>query len=236
MSSYTYEGSELSLFATAVTWKGYLRQQIAPFIGTQVLEVGAGLGGTTRLFVADTVRRWVCLEPDALLAARITDAVAHKLLPACCEVAVGTLRDLGPEPQFDTILYIDVLEHIEGDAAEASEAVRRLVPGGNLIVLSPAHQWLFSPFDKAVGHFRRYDRATLEAAMPANLSRQALVYLDSVGMLANGVNRLMLRSSMPTASQIALWDRVIVPVSKVLDPVFGYRLGKSILGVWRKHQ
>jgi hypothetical protein len=59
-------------------------------------------------------------------------------------------------------------------------------------------------------------------------------YLDSVGVIASGANRLLLRSGMPTASQVALWDRVMVPVSRVIDPLFGRRIGKSILGVWRK--
>ena len=61
-----------------------------------------------------------------------------------------------------------------------------------------------------------------------------LIYLDSVGLLASAGNRLLLRQSMPTERQILAWDRLMIPVSRVIDPVFGHRLGKSVLGVWRR--
>jgi hypothetical protein len=129
---------------------------------------------------------------------------------------------------------MDVLEHIADDRAELEMAADRLRPGGHLIVLAPAHQWLFAPFDAAIGHFRRYTKGTLGAAAPAALPLIRLVYLDSAGMLASLGNRLLLRSSMPTPRQIAFWDRVLVRCSRWTDPMFGYTLGKSVLAVWRK--
>ena len=61
-----------------------------------------------------------------------------------------------------------------------------------------------------------------------------LHYLDSIGMLASLGNRLILKSSMPTRRQIALWDRLMVPISRLADPLLGHRLGKSVLGVWQR--
>ena len=61
-----------------------------------------------------------------------------------------------------------------------------------------------------------------------------LLYLDSVGMLASGANRLLLSQAMPTERQILTWDRLMIPVSRVLDPLLGYTVGKSILGVWKR--
>lgn len=72
-----------------------------------------------------------------------------------------TLAALPRDSRFDTILYIDVLEHIADDRAELVEAARRLNPGGYLVVLSPAHQWLFTAFDAAIGHVRRYTAKSL---------------------------------------------------------------------------
>jgi hypothetical protein len=104
-----------------------------------------------------------------------------------------------------------------------------------VIVLSPAHASLYTPFDKAIGHFRRYSRSTLaKTAEGTGLRSVKVDYLDSVGLLASGANRLLLSQSMPTERQILTWDRLMVPVSRLLDPVFGHRLGKSILGVWRR--
>ena len=61
-----------------------------------------------------------------------------------------------------------------------------------------------------------------------------MVYLDSVGFFASLCNRLILKSSMPTPGQIALWDRVMVRMSRWVDPCLGYAAGKSVLGIWRK--
>jgi SAM-dependent methyltransferase len=232
--TYLYEGTELELFAAARNWKSYLRRRLAPYLGRSVLEVGAGNGNTTRVLCDGTADRWVCLEPDATLADRLIGSIGDGKLPDCCRVEVGTLAEMHPDNQFDTILYIDVLEHIAADQAELGQAAAHLRPGGHLVVLSPAHQWLFTPFDRAIGHHRRYTKKTLRAVSPPALSLVRLDYLDSVGMLASLGNRLLLKSSMPSAGQIAVWDRLMVPLSRLADPLLGHQLGKSVLGVWRR--
>ena len=167
------------------------------------------------------------------MAARLAGAVARGALPACCRARAGTIRDLPPDARFDAILYVDVLEHIEDDAAELVAAARALRPGGALIVLAPAHGWLYSPFDRAIGHYRRYTRRSLARVAPAGLRRLVLRYLDSVGLLASAGNRFVLRKSLPSARDVARWDRLMVPLSRRLDPWLAFRVGKSVLGIWR---
>src|SRR6185503_1103577 len=96
------------------------------------------------------------------------------------------------------------------------------------------HQFLYTPFDRAIGHFRRYSRPSLRKISPPGLDLEALFYLDSCGIALSTANRVLLRLSMPTKSQIGVWDKWVIPVSRVLDPVMGYSLGKSIVGIWRK--
>ena len=155
---FTYVGNELELFAEAKNWKSYVFGQVAPYLGNDVLEVGAGCGGSTMQFAKKRVHRWVCLEPDAELAAQLQQRLENKDLPEYCELTIGTLDDIPQEEKFDSLMYLDVMEHIEDDAAEFSRATSFLKPGGHLIILCPAHQKLFTPFDKAIGHFRRYNR------------------------------------------------------------------------------
>jgi SAM-dependent methyltransferase len=229
-----YVGNELEVFAGAVNWKGYLRRRIARYYGRSVLEVGAGIGGTTRVLHDGSVERWVCLEPDPELASRLAESASRGELPAPCETAVGAIESMPPGETFDAILYIDVLEHIEDDRAELARAAERLRLGGRVVVLSPAHQFLFTPFDAAIGHFRRYSKSTLRAAGPPALRLERLDYLDSAGMLLSLGNRLVLKSASPSRAQVAVWDGVVVPVSRVLDPLLRHAVGKSVLGVWRK--
>ena len=232
--SYVYCGAELDLFAAAEHWKAYVRAAVTPFLGRAVLEVGAGNGNTTRALCRGGFDRWVCLEPDAALADQLESAVADGELPDCCRICIGTLSDLSEHDRFDTILYMDVLEHIEDDRAELEAAARHLEPGGHLIVLAPAHEWLFTPFDESIGHYRRYTKRTLRSAAPDELSLVRLSYMDSVGMLASLGNRLLLKSAMPTAQQIAVWDRLMVPLSRLVDPMLLHTLGKSVLGIWTR--
>jgi len=199
-----------------------------------VLEVGAGIGATTRALREGGVVRWACLEPDASLAGRLSSSLR---LPSSesgtiTDVIVGTTADLPGDRQYDAVLYIDVLEHIEDDQRELATAAALLRTGGHLVVVSPAHQWLFSPFDRAIGHHRRYSRASLESIVPPGLSKVRLRYLDSVGMLASLANRFLMKSGMPRSGQLAFWDRILVPCSRPCDALLGYRFGKTLLGVW----
>jgi|KBSSwiStaDraftv2_1062776.scaffolds.fasta_scaffold298633_2 SAM-dependent methyltransferase len=233
-ATFRYEGSELALFAEADHWKRYYRRSLRPFIGSSVLEVGAGIGGTTGVLCAGEHRRWVCLEPDEVLARQLDERIRIGALPASCECRIGALNSIPDSELYDTVLYIDVLEHIERDRDELERATKHLVPGGHLVVVAPAHQWLFSPFDAAIGHFRRYSRRSLGDLDPPGMQVVLARYLDSVGLLASLANRLVLRSAMPTVGQIRIWDNFMVPWSRFLDPIFLYGIGKTIVVVWRR--
>lgn len=232
MSELKYVGSELDLFAAVWNWKAYWSTHIRPFLRGDILEVGAGIGSNTRFLDpgCDT-GRWVCLEPDPELANQLLKNFGATEPRRFYETVCGTLESLAGQ-YFDTIVYIDVLEHIDDDREELNRASSHLRPGGRLIVLSPAHQWLFSPFDAAIGHFRRYDRPMLRALTPAGLRLERMRYLDCAGLVLSAANMLLLRQSMPTQAQLRFWDRWIVPISRVFDKLFFYSVGKTILAVW----
>jgi SAM-dependent methyltransferase len=226
VSDYNYIGSELDLFAKATRWKSYWRSFLAPTISGDVLEVGAGIGSNTRVLTGLPVKSWTCLEPDGQLCARIPPELAGTIIN-------GKIADLPSVPTYDTIVYIDVLEHIEDDRAELEGAFRLLRKGGHLCVLAPAHQGLFTAFDAAIGHYRRYSKESLRDAGPPNGHLTTLAYLDCAGVLASIGNRILLKQAAPTERQIATWDRYLVPISRRLDPVFSFTIGKSVVGVWK---
>ncbi len=231
-TEFTYVGSELDLFADAWNWKAYWSRHIRPFVKGDILEVGAGMGSNIRFLDPNgSTGRWVSLEPDPELHRLLANTLAETKPRRSHETVCGTLASL-KDQQFDTIVYIDVLEHIETDRAELSQAASCLRPGGHLIVLSPAHQRLFSPFDASIGHFRRYDRPMLRAISPAGLRLERLSYLDSAGMMLSAANMLFLRQAMPTRTQLRFWDTWIIPISRVVDRWFRYSVGKTIIAVW----
>jgi SAM-dependent methyltransferase len=233
---FAYPGGELELFAQARNWKAYWSSLLRPYLHGDVLEAGAGIGTNTRILRTNRQQRWVCLEPDHRLLEQLKSGLQREPAEGLCEPFRGTVADLAEGERFDAILYIDVLEHIGDDRSELSRAAKHLKPGGHLVVLSPAHNWLFSRFDTSIGHYRRYTKKTLLAAAPRGLKLKRAIYLDSCGLCASLVNRLVLQQNLPTATQILFWDRRIVPVSRVMDPLLFFKVGKSILAVWSEQE
>lgn len=228
----SYPGAELALFAQAKNWKFYLKSEVGKYLVGDVLEIGAGIGGTTIVLNDGSARQWLCVEPDSdqLKPLKLVLARNAGLAPV---VIVGSLAAFIQKPMFDCILYIDVLEHIEDDRLQIQTAARLVRPGGHIVVLSPAYQWLFSEFDESIGHLRRYNKQTLRQLMPSGWKEIKLKYLDSVGVLFSLANSIALRQSLPTLSQIRLWDGICVPVSRVFDRLLLGTFGKSLLAVWQ---
>src|SRR6516164_6197863 len=126
MAEFAYVGSELEIFERALHWKRYFARHIAPYIRGEVLEVGAGIGASNKIFANLDFERWTCLEPDRSLLEQLGSSLPDR---SRFEPVAGTLDDL-PGRRFDAILYLDVLEHIEDDSAEMRRAAEHLYPGG----------------------------------------------------------------------------------------------------------
>lgn len=235
--SFEYTGEELDIFALAKNWKQYWKSKLQRFIGPTVLEVGAGIGSTTLTLYSSPLQyqQWTAIEPDTVMVNNLIRRQELGEFPASVTIKHGTLDILPKNKKFHSILYIDVLEHIENDSDELKKTTQYLYEGGTLIVLSPAYDFLFTEFDKAIGHYRRYNAKKLLSLMPDSLKVEKLFYLDSIGVMTSLVNKFILHSPKPTIGQIKLWDKVIVPVSRwISDPLLGYSIGRSVVAVWRK--
>jgi SAM-dependent methyltransferase len=231
-SETCYIGCELDLFSRATNWKWYVKRRIREYLIGDVLEIGAGIGSTTAAMHDGIAHRWVCLEPDLSNATRLKRLVVERS-GYKAEVIAGSLDALAKRSSFDCILYMDVLEHIQNDRAQIQAAAQLVRQGGHIVVLSPAHQWLFSEFDKSIGHLRRYNKQVLRSLMPPGWIQVKLAYLDSIGALLSLGNAAGLRQAMPSPWQITIWDRLCIPLSRIMDSVLREKCGKSILAVWR---
>jgi 2-polyprenyl-3-methyl-5-hydroxy-6-metoxy-1,4-benzoquinol methylase len=229
---FKYPGNELELFQHATRWKNYFSRVIRPYLKGNVLEAGAGIGSTTQLLNTGSTAGWLLLEPDPDMCRLLEKKLQQQELPSNCRIVTGTITDL--TETFDTIIYIDVLEHIQEDKQELHRAAELLNTGGHIIVLSPAFPYLYSPFDKAIGHFRRYTKKMIRELNPAGLHLVSNRYYDSVGYFAALLNKLLLRQKYPSGRQVLFWDRWMVPVSGVTDQLCFHAFGKSIIAVWKK--
>lgn len=226
-----YIGDELELFRHATNWKRYWSSVVARYVNGQVLDVGSGLGVNAPYLVNEHVTTYTFLEPDA----RLLSETSMDLIPEGIQQhrIQGTTTDLAGK-QFDTLAYIDVLEHLPDPAAELQRAMDLLRPAGHIVIVVPAFQFLYSPFDKAIGHFRRYDRAGMRADLPAGSDLLLMRYLDSTGLLLSLGNKLLLRRAAPDPGQIAFWDKRIIPISRITDRLVMGSFGRSLIAVLRK--
>lgn len=135
---------------------------------------------------------------------------------------------------YDSIVAVNVLEHIADDVGAVRRLASALPPGGTLVLWVPALEALYSTFDQAIGHYRRYDRRTLAQVMRrAGLETVELRYVNALGgvmwwLVARRLGRV------PTQQwSVRLFDRVAMPVVRRLESSWSPPLGQSLLCVAR---
>jgi ubiquinone/menaquinone biosynthesis C-methylase UbiE len=235
MKNMEYPGNELELFSLAHNWKKYWVSRISRYIGDTVLEVGAGTGANTIRLCEKEHKRWICLEPDKRLASELSALLGKNPHTIKCKIVNGTINDLLADDLFDTVLYIDVLEHIENDREELDKIKRHIKPNGMMIILAPAYNFLYSNFDRSIGHYRRYNKDMLKEIIPPGFEIIKMEYLDSAGVVASMANSLILKRPIPTYRHIRIWDNFLIPASKFIDSLTFHVIGKSILSICQKN-
>ena len=223
-----YPGTELDSFDKATIWRKYIYSKVKKFIKGDVLEVGAGIGSFTKNY-EKLIRKLTLseIDPDNLTI------IKKKFSNPKFSFTNKFTKDL--EENFDTIMYLNVLEHIEDDIEEINNALKKLKKNGHLIILVPAHNNLYSKFDEAVGHFKRYEIDFFKQIKIQNLKRQKLIYLDSMGYFLYYLNKLFFKEEIyPSNFKILIWDKLFTPITFIVDRLLMYKFGKNILYVVQK--
>tara|TARA_Y100000590_G_C15485362_1_gene925587 strand:- start:295 stop:978 length:684 start_codon:yes stop_codon:yes gene_type:complete len=213
----------------AKNWRKYWTNSIKNYLGKNTLEVGSGEGGNVNyLLNLGLIKNLTSLEPDKKFFKKLKKVKNIKL-----KILKKKIYSLGKKNKYDCILYADVLEHIKLDRLEILTASKYLKKGGRLIIMSPSHNFVYSDFDKAVNHYRRYNKKMLVKLKPSNLFVEKCYYLDSLGLILLIINKFFLKK-MPKYKDIYFWDRFIVPISIFIDAITFYIFGKSIVCVFQK--
>ena len=139
------------------------------------------------------------------------------------------------EEKYDSILYLDVLEHIKDDKAEILKAFKSIKKNGYLIINVPAFSHLYSKFDKDVGHHKRYEKEDMSAIFEnLKYKKLDLKYYDSIGYVLSLLSKLTLSNYKQKFEQkIKVWDSLI-PFSKIIDLLSFNLFGKSLLVILKK--
>jgi SAM-dependent methyltransferase len=227
---------DLERLGTADRFFSWVLAEFEPYLHGRVLEVGAGIGTITRRLVeSDPDLEIVALEPAANV---FEDLASYAALEARVNAHRGTLREhlTAEGERFDAVIYLNVLEHIEQDAQELRLAATVLRPGGTLLVFGPALEWLYGELDYKAGHYRRYSVARLRRLVrEAGFEVVSLRYFDVLGVLPYLVAYRLLRRPAISGSTMWGYDRLLVPVSQLLQRVVRRPpLGKNVILVASK--
>ncbi|MGH7644451.1 MAG: class I SAM-dependent methyltransferase, partial [Gemmatimonadales bacterium] len=149
----------LERLAVASNYNRWLFDRVSRWVGARVLEIGAGVGNMSA-FVADR-ERVVLSDCDAYYLARLRERFAGRPNIAVTALQLPTTDAALVAERFDTIICLNVLEHVEDDRASLAAMRRLLQPKGRLVLLVPALRGIYGALDEALGHVRRYGRAEL---------------------------------------------------------------------------
>ncbi len=227
---------ELENLAQANHFFGWIADELVPHLGHRILEVGAGIGTiATKVAERKPASEITAIEPAENLFEELESNTARLRNVTPLQLTSQELATTRPQ-QFDSIVYVNVLEHILDDEAEMRTAFDLVAPGGSLGVFVPAMSRLYGSLDYKSGHHRRYDKVGLrEVIAQAGFEIVELRYLEVAGVVPYWLMyRVLNRQSLSSMSS-GVFDRMVVPVSKtaqrlVPNPPFG----KNLLAIARR--
>jgi SAM-dependent methyltransferase len=225
--------------AFASNYRRWIMEVLTPFLGRNVVEVGAGNGDFCGLLLAARPASLTILEPSPNLYGRLKNFLPRIDSTGITEIHQSNFPDAVRAKKapnnLDTAVYINVLEHIEDDQTELKTAFCALSPGGRILIFVPALPSLMSPMDRDVGHFRRYTMRELKAKCSAAGFKIRLArYFDVLGIAPWWLKYRLLKSRTLGAGAVRTHDRWIVPISRAIENVVTPPLGKNIILVGEK--
>ncbi len=202
------------------------------YVGTRVLEAGCGIGNFTELLLDR--ERLVCVDLDPFYVEMIQRRYGHLENLHVHRVDLTREEDYQEirRENIDTVICLNVVEHIEADRTVLKRYFDTLIPGGHAIVLVPAHQFLYSVCDRVLGHFRRYTRRELSEKMKeAGFEIVSMREFNRLGVYGWLLNKMMKKGEL-NPRQMWLYE-FLLPIAKLMDFL---RLGPglSVIAIGRK--
>jgi len=228
-----YQGlTTLEVLTEAKNYNRWIADNFFPYIKAPLLEFGAGIGNISELLSSYTP---LCLtDTDARMLAHLKNKFSH-----INDVSVNFLDITQPPPEhlvgsFQTVIGINVLEHVEDDEKALFHLGNVLKPSGRLLLLVPAKKWAYTDLDRQLGHFRRYEKKELgEKLAKAAFQIEKLYFFNIVGLMSWIIRDKLQRSGGLRPYQISSFD-TIVPICKCVESKVSMPVGISLIAIAQK--
>lgn len=227
-----YFGRDLEAMSFAKNYHKWIIDDFKPYLGRTVAEVGAGTGNFSELMI-EHIKYLVAFEPSTNMYLILKDRFSKnpRVETLNCTFSSEYSRFIGC---FDSIIYVNVLEHIEKDEIELSYVYKTLRQGGHALIFVPALSFLYSDFDKNIGHFRRYckkDFVKLIRHIGFNIIKAK--YFDFAGIVPWYIVFVLLKRSI-SVGKVSLYDKLVVPLMQRVERFIAPPVGKNLLLVIQK--
>ncbi|MFN2532125.1 MAG: class I SAM-dependent methyltransferase [Pyrinomonadaceae bacterium] len=238
--SFTYTGHELEVMNNARNYHKWILSAFKSYLASHVVEVGAGVGSFSELILAHhTPQTFSLVEPSAHTYEELCVRIKQFQTDSKTVAYHGTFRDVvgkickAQSP--DTVIYVNVLEHVEDDIAELDAVHDALTAGGHVLIFVPALPWLYGSFDKMVGHFRRYRKSELEHKLrKAGFKIVHSRYFDFAGVIPWWIKYRILQESTMEPGAVKFYDQFIVPSMRRVETLMPVLIGKNLIAVGKK--
>jgi glycosyltransferase involved in cell wall biosynthesis len=216
----------------AERYNRWMFRQLAPHLGQRVLEIGSGIGTLTRYLVGRELVLATDLEPRYLRILSNTFERHTRVQVRPLDLAAFDPAELAPY-RLDTVVCLNVLEHVEDDRAALRRMYESLVPGGRVVVLVPAHRALYGAIDRAIHHYRRYERDELAARLAeAGFAVERADFFNRFGVAGWYLNSVLLRRTSVPGFQLRV-QNLLVPLLRA-ESRLRLPFGLSLVAVGRK--
>jgi SAM-dependent methyltransferase len=225
----------LEAVSIAVNFNRWMYDTISKHCSGKILEIGSGIGNITQHFIEN--------DHDITLTdirSNYVQSLKEQFPSHKDKTILMDLVDDNFDQEFrkllgtyDTVFALNVVEHIKDDRLAIFNATKLLKPGGKLIILVPAYQFLYNSFDVALEHYRRYTKKTLNQLIASELKLSHSQYFNAFGMLGWFVSGKVLKKKTIPIKQMKIYDRLLF-IAKSIDKCLFNRMGLSVISVGTK--
>lgn len=226
--------------SAASNYHRWILEIFKPYLGAHLVEVGAGIGSFSELILSQHVCKTLSLvEPSDSMYERLAAHVQQLDTSASVDTYHATFVDaadlIKTRHAPDSIIYVNVLEHIADDEGELDAVRRTLSECGRVFIFVPALQWLFGTLDVRVGHVRRYSKSELEEKLRrSGFKILRTTYFDFPGVAPWWFRYCLMKSDTLEPGAVRFYDRFIVPAVRRIESVVTMPIGKNVIAIAEK--
>lgn len=239
-SKYRSEPSGLLTMTSSIEhadkYNKWILSKFVPFIGTNLLEVGTGQSNFKN-YAKPYVQHYVSIDIDPEVIRRAKDLDPNGTYFLCDISDIKTIGELF-QYRFDSIMIINVLEHITNDQSAINNMIELVAVNGHIFIFVPAFQFLYNDLDTLAGHQKRYTKKKILSLIPSErVDVVKLEYFNPVGAIGWYINKIAKHKDLDSKlmnRQMIFFDRYVLPFSWIFNYATKRIFGQSLIMVLKR--